>query len=60
MPYYKVRPDLYLGLSELQREQGLRKEAGQNLAQSQSLGDKSALPDWPYPPQPRSGQTQPV
>lgn len=40
--------DLYLGLSELYRERGDLETAAQHLQQSEELGERAALQDWPY------------
>jgi LuxR family maltose regulon positive regulatory protein len=40
--------DLYLGLSDLYREQGAMDAAIQNLLQSEALGEESGLADWRY------------
>ena len=40
--------DLYLGLSELYHEQGEQESARQHLAKSEALGERVALPSWPY------------
>ena len=40
--------DLYLGLSELHREQGDTEVAERFLQQSEALGEQAALQDWPF------------
>ncbi len=40
--------DIYLGLAELHYEQGERERASQLLKASQDLGQKVALPHWPF------------
>jgi len=40
--------DLYLGLSELHREQGNLEVAREHLLRSEELGEQAALPDWRY------------
>ena len=47
-PLLRGTADLYLGLSELYREQGDREAAIQNLLHSQELGEQAGLPDWRY------------
>jgi LuxR family maltose regulon positive regulatory protein len=48
-PVLQGTADLYLGLSELHREQGNLEAARQYLLRSEELGERAALPDWPYP-----------
>jgi LuxR family maltose regulon positive regulatory protein len=43
-----VTANLYLGLSELSREWGDLEASAQHLLRSKELGEKAALPDWPY------------
>jgi LuxR family maltose regulon positive regulatory protein len=47
-PVIRGTADLYLGLSELYREQGDQDAAIQNLRHSEALGEQAALPDWRY------------
>ena len=47
-PLLRGTADLYLGLSELYREQGDKDAAIQNLLHSEELGEQAALPDWRY------------
>ncbi len=47
-PLLRGTADLYLGLSELYREQGDLDAAIQNLLKSEELGEQAALPDWRY------------
>jgi LuxR family maltose regulon positive regulatory protein len=47
-PLLSGTADLYLGLSELYREQGDPEAAIGHLLRSQELGDPAALPDWRY------------
>jgi LuxR family transcriptional regulator, maltose regulon positive regulatory protein len=47
-PLLRGTADLYMGLSELYREQGDPDAAIQNLLHSEALGDQAALPDWRY------------
>ncbi len=47
-PLLRGTADLYLGLSELYREQGDADAAGKNLLHSEKLGEQVALPDWRY------------
>lgn len=47
-PLLRGTADLYLGLSELYREQGDRDAAIWNLQYGEKLGDQAALPDWRY------------
>jgi LuxR family maltose regulon positive regulatory protein len=47
-PVLRGTGDLYLGLSELHREQGDLEAAIQHLLKSEELGEQAALPDWPY------------
>jgi LuxR family maltose regulon positive regulatory protein len=43
-----VSANLYLGLSEINREKGNLKEARQLMQKSKEVGERSALPDWSY------------
>jgi LuxR family maltose regulon positive regulatory protein len=45
-PLLRGTADLYLGLSELYREQGDLAAATQHLLRSEELGEQAALPDW--------------
>ena len=47
-PLLSGTADLYLGLSELYREQGDADAAIWHLRHSEELGDQAALPDWRY------------
>ncbi len=47
-PLLRGTADLYLGLSELYREQGDQENALQNLQHSEALGEQAALADWRY------------
>jgi LuxR family transcriptional regulator, maltose regulon positive regulatory protein len=47
-PLLRGTADLYLGLSELAREQGELEVALQHLRRSEELGEQAALPDWRY------------
>jgi LuxR family maltose regulon positive regulatory protein len=47
-PVLRGTGDLYLGLSDLHREQGDLEAATQYLLKSEELGEQAALPDWPY------------
>ena len=47
-PLLQGTADLYLGLSELYREQGDLDAAATHLLKSETLGEPAALPDWPY------------
>ncbi|HEU5101741.1 MAG TPA: LuxR C-terminal-related transcriptional regulator [Roseiflexaceae bacterium] len=47
-PFLRGTADLYLGLSELYREQGDLEAATQHLLKSEELGDQAGLPDWRY------------
>jgi LuxR family transcriptional regulator, maltose regulon positive regulatory protein len=47
-PVLRGTADLYLGLSELHREQGDLGAAEQHLLRSEALGEQAALPDWPH------------
>ncbi len=47
-PMIQGLADLYLGLSELHCERGDLRAARQNLLRSEELGEKAALPRWPY------------
>jgi len=47
-PLLRGTADLYLGLSELFREQGELDAAMQNLLKSEQLGEHAGLPDWRY------------
>ena len=47
-PLLRGTADLYLGLSELYREQGDLEAAMQHLLRSEELGEQAALPDWRY------------
>jgi LuxR family maltose regulon positive regulatory protein len=47
-PLLRGTADLYLGLSELYREQGDLEAAIQHLLHSEELGEQAALPDWRY------------
>ena len=47
-PLLRGTADLYLGLSELHREQGDLDAAIQHLLRSEELGEQAALPDWRY------------
>ena len=47
-PLLRGTADLYLGLSELYREQGEWEAAIHNLRHCEALGDQAALPDWRY------------
>ncbi len=47
-PPLRGTADLYLGLSELYREQDDWNAAIQNLLYCEELGDQAALPDWRY------------
>ncbi len=40
--------DIYLGLSQIYREQGDLAAARQQMCKSEELGEKAALADWPY------------
>jgi LuxR family maltose regulon positive regulatory protein len=47
-PLLRGTTDLYLGLSDLYREQGEPDAARQHLGRCEELGDQAALPDWRY------------
>jgi LuxR family maltose regulon positive regulatory protein len=47
-PVLQGTADLYLGLSEVYREQNNVEAARQHLLRSEELGKQAALPDWPY------------
>ncbi|MFN8444414.1 MAG: LuxR C-terminal-related transcriptional regulator [Caldilineaceae bacterium] len=47
-PLLRGTADLYLGLSELYREQGDLESARHHLRRSEELGEQAALPDWRY------------
>jgi LuxR family maltose regulon positive regulatory protein len=47
-PLLRGTADLYVGLSELYREQGDLEAAREHLRRSEELGDQTALPDWRY------------
>jgi LuxR family transcriptional regulator, maltose regulon positive regulatory protein len=47
-PLLQGTADLYLGLSELYREQGDLEAATKYLLRSEELGEQAALPDWRY------------
>ena len=47
-PLLRGTADLYLGLSELYREQGDLEAAIQHLLRSEELGEQAGLPDWRY------------
>ena len=47
-PLLRGTADLYLGLSELVREQGDLEAAIQHLLRSEELGEQAGLPDWRY------------
>ncbi len=47
-PALRGTSDVYLGLSELHREQGDLAAAAQMLQKSAGLGEPAALTDWPY------------
>ena len=47
-PLLRGTADLYLGLSELYREQGDRDAAIQHLLRSEELGEQAGLADWRY------------
>jgi LuxR family transcriptional regulator, maltose regulon positive regulatory protein len=47
-PLLRGTADLYLGLSELSREQGDLKAAREHLLRSEELGERAGLPDWRY------------
>jgi len=47
-PLLRGTADLYLGLSELYREQGDLEAAREHLLRSEELGEQAALPDWRY------------
>ena len=47
-PLIRGTADLYLGLSELYREQGDMETAMQHLPRSEELGEQAGLPDWRY------------
>jgi len=43
-----VSANLYLGLSEINRERGNLEDARQLMKKSKDVGEQAALPDWPY------------
>lgn len=45
-PPLRGTADLYLGLSELEHEQGDLEAASRHLLRSEQLGEQAALPDW--------------
>jgi LuxR family transcriptional regulator, maltose regulon positive regulatory protein len=47
-PLLRGTADLYVGLSELYREQGDLESARAHLRRGEELGDQAALPDWRY------------
>ena len=48
-PIIQGTANLHLGLSELYHEQGNVEAAQKHLLRAEELGERAALPEWPYP-----------